>query len=45
MYSNRNRRLAEGPVEPGPNVLALLLGGLAVAAVTVVTVWKVFFHP
>lgn len=45
MDFNRNRRIAEGPVEPGSSVLALLLGSLAAAAVTVVTVWTVFFHP
>jgi hypothetical protein len=44
MYFDQDRRIVEGPVEPGPRVLALLLISLAVAAVTVVTIWTVFFH-
>jgi hypothetical protein len=43
MYFNRDRRIAHAPVESGPSVLALLLISLAIAAVTVVTIWTVLF--
>jgi hypothetical protein len=43
MSFNRDRRIAHGPVESGPGVLALLLISLAIAAVAVVTIWTVLF--
>jgi hypothetical protein len=43
MYFNRDRRIAHAPAESGPSVLTLLLISLAIAAVTVVTIWTVLF--
>lgn len=45
-----NRRIVETPTEarqaePGPSVLVLLTASLALAAVAMVTIWTVFFHP
>ncbi|MBR0989826.1 hypothetical protein JQ580_03755 [Bradyrhizobium japonicum] len=44
MNFNRNRSTSEGSAEPDTNVLALLLGSLAVAAVTVVAIWTIYFQ-
>jgi hypothetical protein len=44
MLTNQDRPIAKDSVAPGPNVLALLLISLAVAAVTVVTIWTVYYQ-
>jgi hypothetical protein len=50
MATTRERRIVETPTEarqaePGPSILALLLVSLGLAAVTLVAVWTIFFHP
>jgi hypothetical protein len=50
MAAARERRIVETPMEarqaePGPSILVLLLASLGLAAVTLVAVWTIFFHP
>lgn len=50
MATTRERRIVETSTEarqaePGPSILALLLVSLGLAAVTLVAVWTIFFHP
>lgn len=50
MAPTRERRIIETPMEarqaePGPSILVLLLVSLGLAAITLVAVWTIFFHP
>lgn len=44
MRLSRNSRTTESPAEPNTNVLALLLSSLAIAAVSVVAIWTIYFQ-
>jgi len=50
MDSKRQRPIVETPTEagqaePGPSVLMLLLASLALAAMSLVAIWTIFFRP